>query len=56
MFDRKGKLIKQLNHDSLGWDGTYNGNNMPASDYWFVATIVQNGKTFEVLGHFSLKR
>ena len=56
IFDRKGKLLKQLKHDSLGWDGTYNGQNMPASDYWFTAIIQQNGKSFKILGHFSLKR
>ncbi|MUU78116.1 T9SS type B sorting domain-containing protein [Winogradskyella endarachnes] len=56
IFDRKGKLITQLNHDSLGWDGTYNGKKMPASDYWFTAVVQQNGKTFEIVGHFSLRR
>ncbi|WP_367180235.1 T9SS type B sorting domain-containing protein, partial [uncultured Winogradskyella sp.] len=39
-----------------GWDGTYNGQNMPASDYWFTAIIQQNGKSFKILGHFALRR
>ena len=56
IFDRKGKLLKQLKHDSLGWDGTYNGQNMPASDYWFTAIIQQNNKSFKILGHFALRR
>lgn len=56
IFDRKGKLLIQLNHNSLGWDGTYNGKKMPASDYWYVANVVQNGKQFQIKGHFSLKR
>lgn len=56
IFDRKGKLLKQLKHDSVGWNGTYNGQNMPASDYWFTAIIQQNGKSFEILGHFALRR
>ncbi|WP_298239545.1 T9SS type B sorting domain-containing protein, partial [uncultured Algibacter sp.] len=35
IFDRYGKLLKQLNPNGLGWDGTYNGVLMPTSDYWF---------------------
>jgi gliding motility-associated-like protein len=56
IFDRFGKLLKKLDANSLGWDGTYNGNKMPAGDYWFVANVIQNGKTFEVKGHFALRR
>lgn len=53
IFNRYGKLITQLNHLSLGWDGTLNGQPLPTSDYWFVATLV-DGRTFS--GHFTLKR
>lgn len=35
IFDRYGKLLKQLRPDGAGWDGTYNGKLMPSSDYWF---------------------
>ena len=56
IYDRYGKLLKTLPHTSLGWDGTYNGANMPADDYWFVANIVQNGDAFTIKGHFALKR
>ncbi len=35
IFDRYGKLLKQLRPGGAGWDGTYNGRNMPSSDYWF---------------------
>ena len=35
IFDRHGKLLKQLNPTGPGWDGTYNGNLMPSSQYWF---------------------
>lgn len=56
IFDRYGKLLKELGHNSSGWDGTYNGNNMPTGDYWYVATVMQNGKTFDVKGHFALRR
>ena len=40
-----------------GWDGTYNGNPMPSSDYWFNIQIVdQNGTVRTKKGHFSLLR
>jgi gliding motility-associated-like protein len=56
IFDRYGKLIKQLGSNTVGWNGTYNGNSMPASDYWFLAEIKQGNVAFEVKGHFALRR
>jgi gliding motility-associated-like protein len=35
IFDRYGKLLKQLDETTVGWDGTFNGRPMPSSDYWF---------------------
>ncbi|WP_299257033.1 T9SS type B sorting domain-containing protein [uncultured Aquimarina sp.] len=35
IFDRSGKLIKQLIPSGNGWDGTYGGRLMPSSEYWF---------------------
>lgn len=56
IYDRYGKLLKTLPHTAVGWDGTFNGQNMPADDYWFVAKIIQNGAAFDIRGHFALKR
>ena len=56
IFNRYGKLITQLGSSTQGWDGTYNGYNMPASDYWFLAEIKQGNVAFEVRGHFALRR
>lgn len=53
IFDRYGKLIKQLGSNSTGWDGTYLGQKAASSDYWFLV-IRENGK--EHRGHFSLIR
>lgn len=53
IFDRYGKIITQFNHLSDGWDGRYNGEKLPSSDYWFVATLT-DGRIFR--GHFTLKR
>ncbi|MCK8482311.1 T9SS type B sorting domain-containing protein, partial [Psychroserpens algicola] len=53
IFDRYGKLLVELDPLGPGWDGTFNGFNMPSSDYWFVVTL-QDGRTFR--SHFALKR
>ncbi len=53
IFDRYGKLIKEITTDSQGWDGTINGIALPADDYWFTVKL-EDGR--EAKGHFSLKR
>lgn len=53
IFNRYGLLLKQIDQNSRGWDGTFNGSDLPASDYWFIA-IDDSEKEFR--GHFSLKR
>jgi gliding motility-associated-like protein len=56
IFDRHGKLIKQLSSQSEGWDGTYNGNLMPSTDYWFLVEYNEKGNTKQFRAHFALKR
>ena len=53
IFDRYGKLITQFDSNNVGWNGTYQGNPMPSTDYWFVVKR-ENGKEYK--GHFTLKR
>ncbi|MBB1193537.1 gliding motility protein [Flavobacterium sp. SOK18b] len=53
IFNRFGKLIKQITASSQGWDGTFTGQPMPADDYWFTVKL-DDGR--EMKGHFSLKR
>tara|TARA_B100001057_G_scaffold501239_1_gene622345 strand:+ start:11231 stop:13714 length:2484 start_codon:yes stop_codon:yes gene_type:complete len=53
IYDRRGKLLKDLNPLSIGWDGTYNGLSLPQDDYWFHVYF-ENGKSYS--GHFSLLR
>lgn len=53
IYDRYGKLIKQVLASSDGWDGTFIGNPMPADDYWYTIKL-EDGR--EAKGHFSLKR
>ncbi|WP_291127497.1 T9SS type B sorting domain-containing protein [Flavobacterium sp. UBA7682] len=53
IFDRYGKLITIFKGSDFGWDGTYNGRELFADDYWFVVKR-QDGKEYK--GHFSLLR
>lgn len=53
IYDRYGKLIKQINPLSQGWDGTFNGVEMPSSDYWYS---IQLDDDRIIKGHFSLIR
>ncbi|SEA75856.1 gliding motility-associated C-terminal domain-containing protein [Flavobacterium gillisiae] len=52
LFDRYGKLITVLNQNQT-WDGTFNGLELPSTDYWFIVTRA-DGKEYK--GHFTLKR
>ncbi len=58
IFDRYGKLLKQIETSGEGWDGTSSGNKMPTNDYWFKLEYsdinTQEPKTF--VSHFTLKR
>ncbi|MFT4831271.1 MAG: gliding motility-associated-like protein [Psychroserpens sp.] len=60
IFDRYGKLLKQLDQNTLGWDGTYIGNPMPSSDYWFKMEYSRDEQGIVVAKtlrtHFSLVR
>ncbi|WP_340202676.1 T9SS type B sorting domain-containing protein [Ascidiimonas sp. W6] len=53
IYDRYGKLITQLNAAGSGWDGLFNGRQLPSSDYWF-RIVLEDGRQFN--GHFALKR
>lgn len=53
IYNRHGKLIKQLAVNADGWDGTYGGQPMPSNDYWFRVEL-QDGRI--VKGSFSLIR
>jgi gliding motility-associated-like protein len=53
IYDRYGKLLKELIPQGKGWDGIFNGNLLPGSDYWYSLKL-ENGR--ETKGHFSLKR
>ena len=53
IFNRFGKLIKELDPSGIGWDGTFRGNILPSDDYWFSVKL-EDGRIFK--NHFTLKR
>jgi gliding motility-associated-like protein len=56
IFDRYGKLITEIKPNSFGWDGTFNNQDLPASDYWFKIEFTQDNVRKEFKSHFSLVR
>jgi gliding motility-associated-like protein len=58
IFDRFGKLLKEIRPSGDGWDGTYNGARLQSNDYWFVMTYDDpaSGEPVVLNAHFTLKR
>ena len=55
IYDRYGKLLAQyFGANSEGWDGTYNGQAMPSTDYWYQIDIEEINRQY--VGHFTLIR
>ncbi len=58
IFDRYGKRVATIpNKSHQGWNGVYNGKNLPSNDYWYHATLLDKyGKVRVKKSHFSLLR
>lgn len=57
IFDRYGKIVGYVAGSTPGWDGTLEGNLLPATDYWFKLFYTSsNGSKKEFKAHFSLIR
>lgn len=57
IFDRYGKLLQQLDGFSSSWDGNYQNQQLPSSDYWYVLEVVDNNGVLQKrTGNFTLKR
>lgn len=56
IFDKYGKFIKEITPTSNGWNGSFNGQPLPSTDYWFTVDYYEKGtlKTFK--SHFAMKR
>ena len=51
IFNRFGKLLKELNPLGEGWNGQLNGYKLPTDDYWFSIRL-QDGRVYK--NHFTL--
>ena len=57
IFNRYGIQITEFTINDIGWDGTYNGKQLPSSNYWFQVTLInQNNGVKTRTGNFSLIR
>jgi gliding motility-associated-like protein len=57
IYNRFGKLIIKVDPTTQGWDGYFNGAQLPSSDYWFTVELVDiKGSRKIRKGHFSLIR
>lgn len=57
IYDRYGKMLSQIKPSNSGWDGTYNGKQMPSDDYWFSVSYVDEHQVAqEFRAHFAMKR
>lgn len=54
IYDRFGKLLVEYDSQYPGWDGTYNGVDMPSTDYWYVIDL--EFLDYNLSGHFTLVR
>ena len=53
IFNQFGKIVFNSKGKTAGWDGKYNSEPLPSTDYWFVLTL-DGGRIIK--GHFALKR
>ncbi len=57
IFSRYGTLLAVIKPSQVGWDGTYNNQQMPSNDYWFKVDYFGNSNTVRTFtSHFTLKR
>lgn len=56
IYDRYGKLIKQITPSTSGWNGTFNGQPLPSTDYWFTVEFNEKDTIRIFKAHFALKR
>jgi gliding motility-associated-like protein len=56
IFDRYGKLLKQISPQGQGWDGRFNGAELPSTDYWFTVEYLENAQQKTFKAHFSMIR
>lgn len=57
IFDRFGKLVKEISPSGEGWDGvSNNGSLLPSSSYWFRVEYTFEGVSRTLISYFALQR
>ena len=54
IYSRSGRLLWEgmAYTDETGWDGTYQGNSLPSTDYWYVISSEECDRVLS--GHLTL--
>jgi gliding motility-associated-like protein len=56
IYDRYGRVLTELTYGSQGWDGMYDGKELPSGDYWYTLKLNGERDKREFVGHFTLYR
>jgi gliding motility-associated-like protein len=56
IYDRYGRVVAEEAIVPNGWDGLYQGNELPTGDYWYVIKLNGERDEREFVGHFTLYR
>jgi gliding motility-associated-like protein len=56
IFDRYGKFLIEIFPNKIGWNGEFNNQEMPSTDYWFIVDYTKDNQIKQYKAHFTLKR
>ncbi|WP_276389030.1 T9SS type B sorting domain-containing protein [Eudoraea chungangensis] len=56
VFDRYGREVYRMGYGDAGWNGLYQGSELPTGDYWYVIKLKGEVDDREFVGHFTLYR
>lgn len=57
IFDRFGRLVKEIDPGGAGWDGiSNNGDPLPSTSYWFRVEYTFEGVTRTLISYIALQR
>lgn len=56
IYDRYGRVVAEEAIVPNGWDGLYQGKELPTGDYWYVIKLNGERDEREFVGHFTLYR
>ena len=56
IFDRYGRELYRFGQGNPGWNGVYNGSELPTGDYWYIVRLQGETDDREFVGNFTLYR